>query len=122
MKKFILLIELSCLFSSTGGNAEKCGLIQAGDKFVRINGTHVATASREEVIAALKSAASASTTVKLVLRRSAPKSAPAETLALAKNVLDAIAFGNLSTLQTRSAKRSPRPLVEGDDIYGGAEC
>ena len=114
----------------SGGNAEQCGLIERGDRFIRINGTHVATSSREECIAALKAAAAASTTVKLTLRRPpqptevspAPPAPP-----VGNSVLDAIAFGNLPTLKTRSRKKpGTTPPVEdsspSDDIYGGAEC
>lgn len=52
-----------------GGNADRCGLIEAGDKFVSINGTNVAKASREDCIAALKAATQAGTKVELVFRR-----------------------------------------------------
>ena len=52
-----------------GGNADKCGAIEAGDEFYKVNATDVSKGGRDDCIAALKAACQAGTTVTLVFKR-----------------------------------------------------
>jgi hypothetical protein len=51
------------------GNAAKSGQINTNDRVISISGTSVATASREQCIAAIKKATAASTIVRITLKR-----------------------------------------------------
>lgn len=55
-----------------GGNAEKSGKLQPGDRFMKINGFSVSSASREDCIAAIKTACKAGENMTIKLQRKNP--------------------------------------------------
>jgi protein tyrosine phosphatase len=54
-----------------GGNADKSGMIEVGDRLMKVNDTSVAMLCREDCIAALKAATAAGTQLVLILKRAA---------------------------------------------------
>ena len=65
-----------------GGNADKSGQLRAEDRFLKVGGVDVSSASREECIAALKGATSTSTQIEIVVARVGAASTFAAAVAL----------------------------------------
>jgi C-terminal processing protease CtpA/Prc len=99
-----------------GGNAERNGKIQVGDRFMKVNNTDVSAATREETIAALKAGTAAGTKVKLTMKRLAPPGAEPTPVAQAAASADNNNNTNISltVVQPRQSKAAP-PQDDAED-------